>query len=151
MTLIKLLWKSLFNRKEILEKKIPRYKRINWTLISLLIIVPVGFYSKFYNDPSAHWVNDSLGGVFYVIFWCLIFFLFLGNTKPWKIAITVLLITFYLEFLQLCHPPFLEFIRSYFIGRTILGTSFTWFDFPYYFVGCGVGWLWMKFLQKHNK
>jgi len=135
----------------ILEKKILRSKRINWTLISILIIVPVGLYSKFYNGPAAHWVNDSLGGVLYVIFWCLLVFLFLGNTKPWKIATTVFLITCFLEFLQLCHPPFLEFIRSYFIGRTILGTSFTWFDFPYYFAGCGIGWLWMNFLQKHTK
>jgi Flp pilus assembly protein TadB len=56
-----------------------------------------------------------------------------------------------LEFLQLWHPSFLEFLRSNFIGRTILGTSFTWSDFPYYLVGGGIGWLLMKRLQKHSK
>ncbi len=128
-----------------------RSKRIRWTLISVLIIVPLGIYSKFYSGQAARWVNDSLGGVLYVIFWCLFAFLFLSNTKPWKIAAVVFAITCSLEFLQLWHPPLLEFLRNYFMGRTILGTTFTWSDFPYYLVGCGVGWLWMKFLQKHSK
>jgi len=126
-------------------------KRVRWTLISILIIVPLGIYSKFYSGQAARWVNDSLGGVLYVIFWCLFAFLFLSNTKPWKIAAIVFIITCFLEFLQLWHPPFLEFLRSNFIGRTILGTTFTWSDFPYYLGGCGIGWLWMKSLQKHSK
>ena len=126
-------------------------KRVRWTLISILIIVPLGLYSKFYSGQAARWVNDSLGGVLYVIFWCLFAFLFLSNTKPWKIAATVFIITCFLEFLQLWHPTFLEFLRSNFIGRTILGTTFTWSDIPYYLVGGEIGWLWMKSLQKHSK
>ena len=126
-------------------------KKIRWTLISILIIVPLGIYSKFYSGQAARWVNNSLGGVLYVIFWCLFAFLFLSNTKPWKIATAVFASTCFLEFLQLWHPPFLEVLRSNFMGRTILGTTFTWSDFPYYLVGCGIGWLWMKSLQKHSK
>lgn len=126
-------------------------KKIRWTLISILIIVPPGIYSKFYSGQAARWVNNSLGDVLYVIFWCLFAFLFLSNTKPWKIATAVFAGTCFLEFLQLWHPPFLEFLRSNFMGRTILGTTFTWSDFPYYLVGCGIGWLWMKSLQKHSK
>ena len=124
-----------------------RFKRIKWTLMSILIIMPPGIYSKFYEGPASYWVNYSLGGVLYVIFWCLVVFLFLGNTKPWKIATSVLLITCFLEILQLWHPPFLVFLRHYFIGRTILGTTFTWIDFPYYFVGYALGWLWLKLLK----
>ena len=118
------------------------------TLISILIIVPVGFYSKFYNGPASDWVNNSLGGVFYEIFWCLLIFLFFNKSKSWIIAISVLVITCLLEFLQLWQPLFLEIIRSHFIGRTILGNSFNWSDFPYYFLGSGLGWLWLKYLQK---
>jgi hypothetical protein len=62
-------------------------------------------------------------------------------------AIVVLLATCALEFLQLWHPPFLEYLRSSFIGRTVLGTSFAWLDFPYYVLGCWIGWLWMRWLQ----
>jgi hypothetical protein len=117
------------------------------TVVSLLFIVPVGFYSKFYTGPAADWANNSLGGFFYEIFWCLLIFLFSEKIKPWKIAGSVLLITCGLEFLQLWHPLFLEIPRSYFIGRTILGTTFSWSDFPYYFLGSAAGWLWMRLLN----
>ncbi|NIM59226.1 MAG: DUF2809 domain-containing protein [Candidatus Aminicenantes bacterium] len=128
-----------------------RSKRIRWTLISTLIIVPLGLYSKSYSGQAARWVNDSLGGVLYVIFWCLIAFLFLSNVKPWKIATAVFAVTCLLEFLQLWHPASLEILRNNFVGRTILGTTFTWLDFPYYLVGGGIGWLWIKLLQKHSR
>lgn len=116
------------------------------TILSILIITPIGFASKFYCGPAAAWVNDSLGGTFYVIFWCLVAFLFFPKSQPGKIAATVLITTGLLEFLQLWHPPILEWIRSYFIGATILGTSFVWSDFPYYFLGSGLGWLWLRWL-----
>ena len=121
----------------------------DWKIvISILIITLIGFFSKFYNGPAKKWVNDSLGGVFYEIFWCLVILLFCRNLKPWKIALIVLLTTCFLEFLQLWHPDFLEYMRSFFIGKTILGTSFGWSDFPYYFIGSGIGWFWIRQLKK---
>ncbi len=129
------------------EKLISR-KRI-WTAVSLLIIVPIGFYSKCgYSGPAAGWVNDSLGGALYEMFWCLLIFLFFVNAAPWVIAVSVLTVTCLLECLQLWHPPFLEMIRSCFIGRTIIGTCFVWSDFLYYFLGTWIGWLWIRRLQK---
>lgn len=126
--------------------KIPA--RFWWTIISILIITPIGFYSKFYNGPAQKWVNDSLGGVFYEIFWCLVLYLLFSRTKPVVIAIIVCTITCILEFLQLWHPPFLQLIRSNFIGGTILGTTFIWTDFPYYFIGSIIGWVWLKKLAE---
>ncbi len=118
-----------------------------WTLISLIAIAAIGFYSKVYSGPSGDWVNNSLSGVFYEIFWCLLVFLLSGYRRPVVIATLVLIITCCLEFLQLWHPSFLEFVRSCFLGRAVLGTSFMWSDFPYYFLGCGVGLIWMRRLQ----
>jgi hypothetical protein len=115
--------------------------------VSLLFIVPIGFYSKFYRGPAASWVNDSLGGLFYEIFWCLVVFLLRPRWKPRWIAASVLGATCGLEFLQLWHPPFLELIRSHFLGRTIIGTTFDWTDFPYYFIGSGMGWYWLERLR----
>ena len=123
-------------------------KKKLWTLISLIIIIPVGFYCKFYHGPAFSWVNNSLGGVFYVIFWCLIFFLIFSQLKSWIIAVLVFIITCLMEFLQLWHPPFLEYLRNSFLGRTILGNSFNWNDFAYYFVGAIIGWLWISILNK---
>jgi hypothetical protein len=132
------------------KEKLISGKRIG-AAISLLIIVPTGFYGKFYSGPAAAWVNNSLGGMFYEIFWCLLLFLFFANTAPWVIAASVLTVTCLLECLQLWHPPFLEVIRSHFIGRTILGTCFVWSDFPYYFPGAWIGWLWVRRLQNRGK
>ena len=118
------------------------------TLVSLGIIVPVGFYSKYYRGPGAAWANDSLGGVFYVIFFCLLFSLLLRRTEPLKLATGVLVGTCLIEFLQLWHPPLLEACRRTFLGGAILGSTFDWTDFPYYFAGSGIGWLWLHLLRK---
>jgi len=91
-----------------------------------------------------------------VIFWCLIVFLIFPRTKPLIIAGWVLVITVLLEFLQLYHPRLLELLRSSFIGNTILGVSFNWIDFIFYFIGFGIAIIWLKglnnlkFLKKHK-
>jgi len=118
------------------------------TIISIVVILPLGFLTKFYSGPAGEWVNNSLGGVFYEIFWCLVVLLFFPKLKSLKIAISVFIITCCLEILQLWHPCFLEVIRSNFIGVTIFGNSFNWFDFPYYFIGSLLGYLWLYKIKK---
>lgn len=111
-------------------------KRLKVTLIILTIIVLLGFGSKFYQGIYADWVNNSFSGVFYEIFWCFIVFLIFRKISPSAIAIIIFITTSILEFLQLWKTPFLEIIRSNFIGRTLIGTSFVWTDFLYYLIGC---------------
>lgn len=106
----------------------------------LIIIIPIGFLTKFYTGPFSIWVNNSLGGSFYEIFWCLVIAFIFVKINPIKIALWVFVLTCLLEFLQLWNPPFLEIIRNNFMGRTILGNSFNWMDFPYYFVGSLLGY-----------
>ncbi len=122
-----------------------------WALILLLLITPIGFYTKIYSGPAAQWVNASLGGVLYEIFWCLLVFLFFVKAKAWVIATSVFIITCFLEVLQLWRPEFLEIVRSYFIGRTLLGTSFNLYDFIYYFIGSFIGYFVIIHLQKLGK
>jgi hypothetical protein len=100
---------------------------------SLLVIVPLGFSTKFYTGYGQSWGRDWLGGVFYEIFWCLVVYLFWRKLRIGVIVAIVLILTCCLEFLRLWQPPFLEYLRGILIGRTILGTSFVWSDFPYYF------------------
>ncbi|MBN2031142.1 DUF2809 domain-containing protein [bacterium] len=117
-------------------------------VISLLVLTPIGFASKFYNGPAAWWFNDYAGGMLYELFWCLVVVLIWPQVSRFKVALWVLGVTSFLEWFQLAHPPFLETIRSTFIGRTLIGTSFSWWDFPYYVVGCFFGWLWIGFLRR---
>jgi hypothetical protein len=125
-----------------------RLKRNRATLFWLCVIVSLGFYTKFYSGPAANWVHNSLGGVFYELFWCLLAVWVFPRTSPWRIAVTVLLFTCALEFLQLWHPGFLQLVRGYFIGQALLGDSFARSDFTYYFVGSALGWVWIKRLRR---
>ncbi|GAB4366868.1 MAG: hypothetical protein Kow0042_07100 [Calditrichia bacterium] len=121
-----------------------------YILYSLFVIVPVGFLCKFYSGPASGWVRDNLAGVFYEIFWCLVCFYFWPyKSAIIKIVIGVFGMTSLLEIAQLWHPDFLEAIRANFLGRTLIGTSFAWWDFPHYFAGSVVGWVWLRRL--HNK
>jgi hypothetical protein len=61
-----------------------------------------------------------------------------------RIAIGVFVVTSLLEVLQLWHPWALEQARATFLGRALLGTTFAWWDFPHYALGCALGWVWMR-------
>lgn len=120
-------------------------------LLSLVFITPLGFYTKIYRGPGSLWAHDHLGGMLYVVFWCMVLVFVFRKTRPWKIALGVLLVTCGLEFLQLWHPLFLEHVRSYQIGKAMFGSFFDWYDFPHYFVGGIIGWAWLELLQKPIK
>ncbi|MBW4647813.1 MAG: DUF2809 domain-containing protein [Kastovskya adunca ATA6-11-RM4] len=119
---------------------------IGWyTILSLLLVTPLGFLSKFYSGVAAQWVNHYAGDVLYEIFWCLFFFLLIPSRKAVNhIPLGVFGVTCALEVLQLWKSPFLEALRATFVGRTLLGTTFSWGDFFYYAVGCLMGWLWLR-------
>lgn len=120
------------------------------SFISLLIITPLGFASKFYTGPGAWWFNNYAGGIFYEIFWCFAVILFLPYASAFWVACSVLAATCSLEFLQLWHPSFLESVRSTFIGSALIGTTFVWWDFPHYVIGCFAGWLMIKLSAKNK-
>ncbi len=117
------------------------------TALSIMLVVPAGLYTRFYTGVGESWVRNSLGGVFYVIFWCLVVYLVLDASRPLGVAVAVLLVTAGLEFLQLWHPPALETLRRSFLGSALLGTTFYWSDFPYYILGASIAWLWMSRLR----
>ena len=118
------------------------------TIISILIIASLGFASKFYAGPGAKWFNNSLGGLLYEVFWCLVISLVLIKAKPWRIALSVFIVTCILEFLQLWNTALLKVIRSTFIGRTIIGTTFVPSDFIYYIFGSLAGWILLEKIRK---
>ncbi|MBH8576532.1 DUF2809 domain-containing protein [Nostocaceae cyanobacterium CENA369] len=118
-------------------------------ILSLLIVVVMGFSFKYYTGPAHQWFNNYGAAVFYEIFWCLFaFWFFRSRTAVKQIPIWVLLVTCILEVLQLWHPPLLEEIRATLIGKWLLGSTFSWWDFPHYVFGCILGWLWLRQLQR---
>lgn len=118
-------------------------------ILSLSIVTPLGFASKAYQGIGREWFNNYAGAILYEIFWILLIMLIWRNLSPLGVSVGVLLVTCFLEVLQLWQPPFLQAMRETFIGRTLLGTTFVWWDFPYYILGCLIGWLWVRYVQKY--
>lgn len=118
------------------------------TLLVLIGLIPFGLMTKWVSGPGAVWINNYAGGLLYEVFWCLVIaFVWPRFSAVW-ICSGVLAATSFLEFLQLWHPPFLMIIRSHFIGRTLIGSSFSWLDFPHYLAGCILGWIMIRFLKE---
>ena len=119
--------------------------------LSLVIVTPLGFVFKFYSGPGNLWFNNYGAGVLYEIFWILLAFLFFPSKRSANvIPACVFIITCILEFLQLWHPPFLTVIRSSFLGSALIGTTFVWWDFPHYVIGCFIGWIFLRFLLRRG-
>ena len=118
-------------------------------LLSILFVVPLGLYSKYYQGVGSIWVNDYGAAIWYEVFWCLFAFNFFSGKKAIKlIPICVFILTCLLEILQLWNPPILAFMRSHILGKLLLGTTFSWWDFPHYVLGCLLGWFWLELISK---
>ena len=116
-------------------------------LASMIIIVPLGYFVRFSKGLNPPWLHDVLGSIAYEIFWILFFAFLLPKISPLRIAIGVCIATCAIEFLQLWKPPFLQAARSTLPGRLVLGNSFTWADFPVYFIGSFLGWLLLRYTK----
>ena len=112
------------------------------TLLLLCLVIPAGFAFKWYKGPERWWFNDYGAAVMYEIFWCLVVYLFWPRrSNATRIASLVLVATCILEIMQLWKPPFLQIIRHTLLGASLIGTTFVWWDFPHYVLGCALGWL----------
>ncbi|MBW4580968.1 MAG: DUF2809 domain-containing protein [Tildeniella nuda ZEHNDER 1965/U140] len=113
-------------------------------LVSMSLIVSIGYAIRFAQAPTFVWLNDAIGSIAYEIFWILFAAFLSPRTSLRAIAIGVCLATCGLEWLQLWHPPFLEAARATLAGRLVLGNTFSWLDFPPYVMGSWLGWLWAR-------
>lgn len=131
-----------------------RKRNIQWKyrlilLLSIVIIVPVGYIIRFSQGIGSPWLHDVLGSIAYEIFWILLVTLIFPKFSVFRVAIGVCITTCALEFLQLWQPPFLQAARSTLPGRLVLGNTFVWSDFPSYFLGSFLGCLWTESLKNY--
>jgi hypothetical protein len=120
-------------------------------LVTLVAVVPLGFASKHYSGPAQSWVNNSLSGIFYELFWILVGAILLPRVKPWRIAAVVLMATCVLELLQLTDLAVLVYLRSFYLGRVLVGDTFVVSDLFYYIAGCAIGWLLLELIAARTQ
>ena len=112
------------------------------TVVLLMFLVPTGFALKFYAGPGRWWVNNWGASFAYEVFFMSLALLVIdARSRIGAIAIGVCVGTVALEFLQLWKHPWLEAVRSTFVGQAFLGNAFSWRDLPAYPLGCLLGWI----------
>ncbi|MFT5526474.1 MAG: hypothetical protein ACI9HK_004451 [Pirellulaceae bacterium] len=125
-------------------------RRRLFILAAVPLVTAFTFVAHYYQGPFQnfvrYWGPASVG---YVVFFMLCwFFVFPWRKAILPIVVGVFLTTCGLEFLQLYKPDWLIEMRATFLGRAILGNTFSWFDFPAYIVGALVGaWLLYSFVK----
>lgn len=100
-----------------------------------LLLVPLGVATKLYAGPAEFWVRAHAGGVLYVMFWCWTLLALRPHWPARTVAAVVLAATCVLEFMQLWHPAPLQAVRATALGHALLGSAFSWSDFPHYLLG----------------
>ena len=130
------------------SKSILYYLSLILPYLSIIILIPLGLFSKSYTGIGEQWIHNYAGDILIEIFLCVLLFITLPKKlkKIQLIIIIVIIFTTIIEFSQLIQTPFLNQLRQYFLGRLILGTTFSWLDFPCYILGCILGGIWLRFL-----
>ncbi len=118
-------------------------------LLSIVILVPIGYLVRFSQGAFPDWLHDASGSVAYEIFWIALVQFYYPKASIVKTAVAVCLATCAIEFLQLWQPPLLQAIRATLPGRLVLGNTFSWSDFPPYFVGSALGWIGIRQLKRY--
>ena len=110
--------------------------------VVLVGVIVFGLVTKFYRGPGDWWVNNyGPASVAYVLAFMLAAFIVLPLRRYIvPIAIGVFVFTCLVELSQLSQAPLLQNLRTKFVGRLFLGTSFSWWDFPAYVVGSVIGY-----------
>ena len=126
----------------------PERRPLVKTLVLIVLIAALGFLAKLIPNGGAIWISNHLAGLFYVTELSLILFLFFYEHFIFLLVLVAFLLTSLVEFTQYWHPDFLEPMRSSFIGHTIIGSTFSWLDFPWYVGGAILGWLLLRWVRK---
>ena len=112
----------------------PRYTR---TAQLAAVIVASGLAIRFLPVFPA-WFQDAGGGILYVCLLAVLLRLLSPKLTAAKTAALALALTCAVEFSQLLTHPAAIAIRSTLPGRLALGSTFSWWDFPPYFIGAAL-------------
>lgn len=122
------------------------YRRL--ILGSLLTCVPIGLLTKVYPEIGHGWLGGYAGAILYEIFWILLICGFKPHWAVWKVSLGVMLTTDILEVLQYWQLPILAELQATSLGKLLLGSVFSIWDFLYYAIGSLLGYFWMKLIYQ---
>jgi hypothetical protein len=107
-------------------------------IILLILVFITALYSKEYRGEFQTIINNSIGGILYVLFGSLAFSLLLPRLKPWWPVLMALAGTCVLEFIQYFQFPYMVALTQDKTFAFLFGVSFNPVDFVYYAIGAGI-------------
>ncbi len=117
-------------------------------LVGIVLIIPLGYSVRFATGLGLPLLQDIAGSLAYQVLLMLLVAFFYPRASLVKVAIWVCVASCAGELLQLWQPPLLQTIRATWLGRIVLGNTFTVSDFPPYAMGSFLGWLGLKWLRR---
>ena len=112
------------------------YLKKQWPiLVVLLVITPLGLATKCYSGAGQQWVHDYAGDILYTMFWYFLCILMFPQTRPAFMSLLVFFFSVFVELSQLSDATQLLWLRQFFVGRTLVGVSFSFTDIGYYYLG----------------
>ena len=115
-----------------------RPRRVLWHYVLLLaVVLCAGYASRRYAHYLPPLIRKRTGDALWA---CAVFVLMAIIRPRWStlaLTLTALLISYSVEFSQIYHRPWIDYLRSYAIGKLILGTTFFWWDQVAYTIGIG--------------
>ncbi len=117
-------------------------------LVGMMGIIPFGYFVRFSKALNAPLLQDIGGSLAYQILLMLGVAFLSPRRSLLKCALGVFVFSCAVEFLQLWQAPFILAVRATWPGRVILGTTFNWWDFPPYALGCMLGWMVIRQLRQ---
>lgn len=117
-------------------------------LISIVLIIPLGYSVRFATGLGLPLLQDIFGSLAYQVLLMFLIAFFYPRVSLVKLAVWVCVASCVGELLQLWQPPLLQAIRATWLGRIVLGNTFTVSDFPPYVMGSFLGWLGLKWLRR---
>jgi hypothetical protein len=111
--------------------------------LTYLLLVPFVIWMAFFTRSGAAWIPAFIAAYGGDTLWAWMVFMVIRLIAPrwpiWKSAVLTLALAYLGETSQLCHAPWIDAIRSYRLGRVLLGDTFAWSDFVCYTVGVLAG------------
>ncbi|MEM6591413.1 MAG: DUF2809 domain-containing protein, partial [Cyanobacteria bacterium P01_C01_bin.73] len=118
--------------------KTSRIVHYRWAgCLALCVLVIVGLATKWYSGWAEVWVRDFSGDILYEMAWILLIGIWRPRWPSRTIAVGVFVITGLIELTQLI--PFPSSLTRTLIWRLLLGTTFSFWDYPHYLLGCILG------------
>jgi hypothetical protein len=116
-------------------------------LVNILGIVPLGCVVRF-SHILPEYFHHVAGDIAYAMLLMFLgVFIYICADRR-QIAVGAFLVTCGIELLKLYQAPWFQSIRATLAGRLVLGSTFDWWNFPIYAIGCYLGWRWVRLLDR---